>query len=564
MGTPENVLVVGAGPTGLTLASELYRHGVPCRIVERAAEPNPVSRATDMHARTLEVLQDMGLVDEALAIGHPHRGVSIFADGRSLARMTFEQLDSPFPFMLAITQDRTEALLERHLERLGGRVERKVETARVEPQNDGAMATLLHGNGTWEKANARWVVGCDGASSAVRIGLGLPFEGTSFDDRFLMADVKLTWDESPECFHIFYGDAAFVMVIPITAGGQARLFVSEPPGDHELTLETLRSIFARTVPLAAKIDEAGWMSRFRIHTRIVPKYRVGNVLLAGDAAHIHSPISGQGMNLGIQDAYNLAWKLALVVRGRAPESLLDSYEPERRPLACAVLEDSDKLQRRAMIKEGFGAAMRNQIIQILTRFPPFLKNQRDKNAQLAMSYRGSPIVAEERPSLLSAKLLEDRTTEHPTVRDWRDFASAPAAGDRVPDLRLDDGTVFERLRGTHHTVLLFDGQATTSDGYLHLARIADAVVARWGELVRPVVIVFGGKTPAELVAAAAAGRVWLDPEGKLHARFGAGSECLYVVRPDGYVGFRSQPADQAALERSLARVLLSRTSPMQA
>jgi 2-polyprenyl-6-methoxyphenol hydroxylase-like FAD-dependent oxidoreductase len=551
-----DVLIVGGGPTGLTLASELYRHGVPCRIVDKATAPNPISRATDIQARTLEVFQDMGLVEETLASGHPHTGVSIFADGRWLARMTFEQADSPYPYSLAITQDRTEALLERHLERLGGKVERGVEVARVEPESDGATATLLHADGKWEKARSRWVVGCDGASSAVRIGLGLPFEGTSFDDRFLMADVKITWDEPPENFYFFYGDATFALVIPLPGDGRARLFFNEPPGDHELTLETVRELFSLNVPFPAKLDDALWTSRFRIHTRMVPKYRVGNVLLAGDAAHIHSPISGQGMNLGIQDAYNLGWKLALVVRGRAPESLLDSYEPERRPLASTVLDDSDKAQRRAMIKEGFGSAMRNQIVQVLSRFPSFVKSQTEKNLQVAMSYRGSPIVAEERTSVLSAKVLEDRTTEHPTVRDWRDFASAPAAGDRVPDLRLDDGTMFDHLRGTHHTVLLFDGRAPTPDGYEHLARIADGVVARWGQLVRPIVIVYGDKTPPELQAAAATGRVWLDPEGKVHARYGAGSECVYLVRPDGYVGFRSQPADQAALERSLARVLI--------
>jgi 2-polyprenyl-6-methoxyphenol hydroxylase-like FAD-dependent oxidoreductase len=551
----EDVLIVGAGPTGLTLAAELYRHGVPCRIVDKAAEGSPDSRATDMQTRTLEVLQDMGLIEEALSIGHPHRGVSIFGDGRWLARMSIEDVDSPFPFALGITQDRTEAMLARHLERLGGRLERRVEVARVEPHDDGATATLLHPDGKWEKARATWVVGCDGASSAVRIGLGLPFEGSSYDERFLMADVKLTWDESPEHFYIFYGDAVFTMVIPIP-GDRVRLFMSEPPGDHEITLDTFRDLFKSTVPLPATLDDAGWMSRFRMHKRIVPKYRVGRVFLAGDAAHIHSPISGQGMNLGMQDAYNLAWKLALVVRGRAPESLLDSYEPERRPLASAVLDDSDKFQRRAMIKDGFGATVRNQILEFMMRFPSLLKDRAEKASQIAFSYRGSPIVAEDRPSVFATKLLEDRTTEQPTVRDWLDFASAPAAGDRVPDLQLSEGTVFERLCGTHHTVLLFDGQAPTPEGYVHLARIADAVVARWGELVRPVVIVYGSETPPELEGASAAGRVWLDPDGKLHARYGAGSECLYAVRPDGYVGFRSQPADQAALERSLARVLL--------
>jgi 2-polyprenyl-6-methoxyphenol hydroxylase-like FAD-dependent oxidoreductase len=551
----EDILVVGAGPTGLTLASELYRHGVSCRIVDKQAEGSPDSRATDMQTRTLEVLQDMGLIDEALSIGHRHTGVSIFGDGRWLARMSIEDVDSPFPFALGITQDKTEAMLARHLVRLGGRIERRVEVARVEPHDDGATATLLYPDGQWEKAKSKWVVGCDGASSAVRIGLGIPFEGTSYDDRFLMADVKLTWDESPDHFYIFYGDALFVMVIPIP-GGRVRLFLNEPPGDHAITLETFRELFRNVVPLPATIEDPGWMSRFRIHHRLVPRYRVGHVLLAGDAAHIHSPIGGQGMNLGMQDAYNLAWKLALVVRDKAPESLLDSYEPERRPLAQWVIEDSDKGQRRAMIKEGFGATIRNQVLGVLSRFPSLLKGRTDKVSQIAFSYRGSPIVAEERPSVFATKLLEDRTTEQPTVRDWRDFASAPAAGDRAPDLPFDGSTVFEHLRGTHHTVLLFDGRAPTPEGYAHLARIAEAVTARWGELVRPVVIVYGAGTPPQLAAVAAAGRVWLDPDGRLHARYGAGSECLYTIRPDGHVGFRSQPADQMALERAMARVLM--------
>jgi 2-polyprenyl-6-methoxyphenol hydroxylase-like FAD-dependent oxidoreductase len=453
MGETSEILVVGAGPTGLTLASELHRHGVPCRIVDKAPEPNPDSRATDMQTRTLEVLQDMGLIDEALAIGHPHTGVSIFGDGRWLARMRFEVIDSPYPFSLGIPQDRTEALLARHLERVGGRLERRVEVARVEPHDDGATATLLHPDGHWEKARATWVIGCDGASSAVRIGLGLPFEGTSYDDRFLMADVRLRWDQSPDEFYIFYGDASFTMVIPLP-GDRVRLFMKEPPGDHAIALETFRALFESTVPLPATLDDPGWMSRFRMHKRLVPKYRVGHVFLAGDAAHIHSPISGQGMNLGIQDAYNLAWKLALVVRGKAPESLLDSYEPERRPLAASVIDTSDQDQRRAMIKDGFGSAMRNQVLEAITRFPSLIRSRIERASQIAFNYRGSPIVGEERASLLTTKLLEDRTTEKPSVRDWRDFASAPAAGDRAPDLEFGgggNGSLFGKLRGTHHT-----------------------------------------------------------------------------------------------------------------
>ncbi len=551
----EDVLVVGAGPVGLTFASELFRHGVPCRVVEKADEPCPDSRATDMQARTLEVLQDMGLVDEALSLGHPHKGVSLYSDGRWLARMEFERLDSPFPFALGIPQDETERMLARHLEKLGGRIERRVEVARVEPLATGAVVTLLHPDGKWEKVRPRWIIGCDGACSAVRCGLGLPFEGSSYEDRFLMADVKLTWDERFDHIYIFYGADTFMLVLPLPGAKKVRLFTSEPSGDAlALTIDTFRDLFERAVPLAATLDDPGWMARFRIHKRIVPKYRVGNVFLAGDSAHIHSPLSGQGMNLGMQDAYNLAWKLALVVRGRAPESLLDSYEPERRPLALSVLEESDKDQKRAMIQGRFGQAVRNNVLEMLMRFPALMKKRGELNAQIGWSYRGSPIVAESRPSLLATKLIADRTTETPSLGDWREFASAPAAGDRAPDLALGGDTLFERLRGTHHTLLLFDGRAPTSAGYANLARIADAIVARYGDLVRPVMVVYGDEVPDELTRAKS-GHVWLDASGDLHARFGAGSECLYLIRPDGYVGYRAQPAELAGLESFLGRVL---------
>jgi 2-polyprenyl-6-methoxyphenol hydroxylase-like FAD-dependent oxidoreductase len=552
----EEVLVVGAGPVGLTLAAELYRHGVPCRIVDKSPSACPDSRATDVQARTLEMLQDMGLVEEALSIGSPHNVVSVFADGRWLARLPLDKLDSPFPYALGITQDETERILGRHLERLGGKLERGVEVARVEPEPGGAKATLLYPDGRWEKVRARWVVGCDGASSAVRIGLGLPFDGSSYEERFMMGDVKLTWDEPHDHIYVFYGTESFVMILPLPGDGTVRLFMDEPHGEPPLTLETFREMFARAVPIRATLERPGWMSRFRIHSRIVPKYRVGNVFLAGDAAHIHSPATGQGMNLGMHDAYNLAWKLALVARGRAPESLLDSYEPERRPIANAVIAEADRGQRRAMIKGRFGQALRNQVLEIMTSFPSLMNRISATNAQISFNYRGSPIVAEERTGILRARLLEDRMTEAATIGDWREFDAAPAAGDRVPDVAFGGVTLFELLRGTHHTLLLFDGRAPTSEGYLNLARLVDRCRSRFGDLVRPVAVVMGPIVPAELEAAHEAGCAWLDPEGQLHARFGAGAECLYLVRPDGYVGFRAQPAAEDPLVRYLARVLL--------
>jgi 2-polyprenyl-6-methoxyphenol hydroxylase-like FAD-dependent oxidoreductase len=549
----DEILIVGAGPVGLTLASELYRHGVPCRVVERAEAPCRDSRATDMQARTLEILEDMGLIEDAIAAGHPHRGVSMHSDGKWLMRLDFEGLDSPYPYALGIPQDQTERLLQQHLEKLGGKVERKIEVARVEPKPDGAIVTLLHPDGRWEKVKPKWIIGCDGASSAVRGGLGVNFEGSSYEESFLMADVRLDWSERDDHIYFFYGEHLFILVLPLPGDRRVRLFLNEPEGAPlPLTLETFKGLLPQACPLPNKIDQPGWMSRFRIHKRIVPRYRVGNVLLAGDAAHIHSPVTGQGMNLGMQDAYNLAWKLALVARGRAPESLLDSYEPERRPIANAVLEESDRQQKTAMIEGRVGRAIRNNVMQILRRFPSLTKKQRDMGAQIGFNYRGSPIVSEQRASLFDANVIPDRNTESPSLSDWRDFGSAPNAGDRAPDLRFGDNErLFQRLRGTHHTLLLFDGRAVTSEGYDKLLSIANAIEKRHGELVRPVIVIYGDKVPAQLQGKR---DVWLDSDGKLHGRFGAGSECLYLIRPDGYVGHRSQPADLSSLERHLSKI----------
>lgn len=413
---------------------------------------------------------------------------------------------------------------------------------------------LLRADGAWERTRARWVVGSDGANSTIRRMHALPFDGTTYEERFVLADVQLDWELPHEDVTVIYGDGNMAMTLPLPgAQRRARIVMNDDEGDGELSLGYFRDLFASRVPIRANLSDAGWVSRFRMHKRMVPRYRVGRTFLAGDAAHIHSPISGQGMNLGVQDAYNLAWKLALVERGRAKEELLDTYDEERRPLAAAVLNDTDRETRLAMLEGWLATRVRSQLVSTALRFPALHKRLLDAAAELSWNYRQSRLSAEARSSLYSANVIEDRRTENATVRDWREFSAAPHAGDRVPDVRTEQGQrLFDVLRGPAHSLLLFDGRAPTAEGYATLARIADDVRARFGDSVATKIVINGRAAPGSL---AARQDLLLDDGGRLHARLGAGAECLYLIRPDGYVGFRSQPADGGALIRHLGGYL---------
>jgi 2-polyprenyl-6-methoxyphenol hydroxylase-like FAD-dependent oxidoreductase len=549
------VLVVGAGPTGLVLASELFRHGVPCRIVEKNACATDQSRATDLQPRMLEVLYAMGLLDEVAAVGHKLTAFNFYASGERLGSLSLETLDSPYPWVLGLPQYDTEGILERHLERLGGRVERSVELAALGDGPDGVTCTLLHPDRTWEKVRADWVVACDGANSTVRQSMHLSFDGTTYDEHFVLADVRVESDLAMDAAHGFYGDDGHTMLLlPMPGERNVRLFSSVEPGDQtELSLATFEALFSARTRQDARLRSPGWMSRFRVHKRMVDTYRRNRVFLAGDAAHIHSPVTGQGMNLGMQDAYNLAWKLALVVRGRGRAEILDSYEPERLPLAKFVLDDSDRQQRIGLLKNRFARVLRNQVLELVAQLPSLAQRLLNQGAQLSWNYRGSPLVAEDRGSVLATHVFPDRTTERASLRDWLDFSAAPAPGDRAPDVASGGTRLFELLRGTHHSLVLFDGRAPTASGYEHLAQVATSLGERHGADLQTHIVVFGDSVPASLDRYP---NVVLDAEGSLHARYGAGAECAYLIRPDGYVGYRSMPADDDGLRQYLSRVFV--------
>jgi 2-polyprenyl-6-methoxyphenol hydroxylase-like FAD-dependent oxidoreductase len=553
--SPE-ILIVGAGPVGLTLACELLRHGVACRIIDMGEGPSVWSKAAAVQTRTLEIFDDMGLIAEVLARGKPVYGVSIYSGDKRVGRLHIELHDTPYPYMLGISQRDTELLLGEHLVRLGGRIERGVKLQGFTQNEDGVTADLEGPDGKKEQARAAWLIGCDGAHSSVRKALGLSFEGSTFEQSLIQADIKasipVAHDEHEAV--LFLSPSGAAGFLPVFAEGRYRLIVMAPPEDRsEPTLENFRSLVAERCPPGTELTDPGWMIGFRFHSRIAPSYRTDRVFLAGDAAHIHSPAGAQGMNLGIQDAYNLAWKLALVARGAGRPALLDSYHPERHPVAATIVKTTDLgtrgLIRMISLRAPVAQELRDQAIGFLMSTQMFQERAFRAVSGMKVDYRGSPIVGEHRTSLWRTNLRKNTSTETPAVADWLDFGDGPGAGVRVGDIDLawplkGKQTVFDLLRGTKHTLLLFDGAAPTEEGYARFAKIGDRVRDRYGAHVVTYVVAPSAEKPAAL---AWDGPLVLDEGSVLHRHFGAGSECLYLIRPDGYVGFRSLPADEAKL-----------------
>jgi 2-polyprenyl-6-methoxyphenol hydroxylase-like FAD-dependent oxidoreductase len=374
-----DALVVGAGPTGLTMASELARHGLRCRVVEQLEAPSVLSRALAVQARTLEVFDDFGLAEQALARGRRAEAFNVVGAGGVRTRVpmqAFSWLETRFPFILMLPQDATEALLTEYLGTLGVKVDRGLALEGFRQDAEGVEATLKRAEGGMERVKARWLLGCDGARSRVRKGAGIPFEGETYDDACVLADVRVEWPLGPGELVIMPSMHGVVGAFPMPGENRYRLFCIMPrdmlpEGDETtpLTLEEMQGILGRMSNVPVRVSEPRWLTRYRLHRRGVPHYRRGRVFLAGDAAHIHSPAGGQGMNTGIQDAIALGGLLSDVITGRAGEERLDRYEATRRPVAAGVVTMTHRMTRAATARNPVVRAVRNTILTLAGKLP---------------------------------------------------------------------------------------------------------------------------------------------------------------------------------------------------
>jgi len=513
------VIVNGAGPVGLTMACELARHGVQFRIFDKNPAPSPQSRALAIFPRTLEVFSTIGILEQILAEGCRLHAVSMYNNTRRLARMDFESVDSPYPFAIALPQTRTEHILQARLETLGVRVEREMELVGLEQDSSGVRARYRRADGVEETAEAGWLLGCDGAHSTVRHLLGMPFQGAQYDEEFLLADVKVETDLPSDEAHLFVANDGIFAYFPF-AGGRGRIIAAQRPGtEHagqEPTLEEIAQIVARRCFHPMTVSDVVWKAWFRVSHRMVQRYSAGRAYLAGDAAHIHSPAGGQGMNTGIQDAFNLAWKLALVVRGIADPRLLESYETERMPVAHSVVSLTDRMTRAATAQHPAVQHLRDWLVPLVTGIPFVKEAVAGRLAEVSIDYRASPWV--------------------------ENHGLGPVhAGDRAPDAVLFDRAareerrIFDLLKIPGFVLLVFDGYeaAHAGDGIL---RDLPGKVYR---ITRP------GK---EMAPGALE-----DRDCRAGTAYGAGEEGLLIlIRPDGYIAYRGENA--AALSGCLDRL----------
>ncbi|MBT2385483.1 FAD-dependent monooxygenase [Streptomyces sp. ISL-11] len=487
------VLIAGAGPTGLVLAIDLARRGVRYRLVERSERGFPGSRGTALQPRTLEVMDDLGALAALMEAGGPVPLVQNWEGSRrvrewDLVPRAEATPDVPYPEVLMLPQWRTVELLYARLEELGGRVDFSTELTGFTQDADGVTATLRRADGTAETVRATYLVGSDGGRSAVRKALGVPFTGEAVDPRpVLIADVLLEGIDRGHWHMWPKAEGGLFALRPLEGAAEFQLIAGfndttyEPDPARDAAPEALAALLAQRTGLTdLRVGEVRWSSVYRARAAMAERFRDGRVLLAGDAAHVHSPAGGQGLNTSVQDAYNLGWKLGAVLRHGAPDALLDSYDTERLKVAADVLGLSTRVHAEDRASSSQGLSSRGK-----------------ETLQLGLGYRESPLTRELRRDLPEGALR---------------------AGDRAPDAPCADASgaafrLFDAFRGPHFTLLaLTDTPVPAPD-------------AAWVRTYRT-----GGPDP-DLT----------DRDGHVKAAYGSG---LFLVRPDGYIGLATDdPAD---------------------
>jgi 2-polyprenyl-6-methoxyphenol hydroxylase-like FAD-dependent oxidoreductase len=506
------VLIVGAGPTGMTAALELARLGIPVRLIEKAPVPPPTapppaerSRAIGVQARTLELFEMRGLADEMVRRGHPTAGCSVYGGGRRLLHFDFSHIDSRYHFLLFVSQMETERILRDAIAKHGVTIDRGVELVGfaqdlVTSDPTPVKVVLRHEGGQLEQAQAPWLIDAEGAHSILRTTLDLPFEGRTIEASFALGDIRVDGDLSEDDFHLFSTVDGFMGLFPL-GDRRFRIIAVVPPmktrGSPAPTLSDLQAIFDERSPAPARFSDMRWSSWFQINSRMVRRVRVGRVFLGGDAAHIHSPAGGQGMNTGIQDMLNLAWKLALVIQGQAPDALLDTYQVERVAVMRNVLRQTERVtdvmsSRRPLVRK-----LLRLVSPRLGRSRPVQKLVPTGVSQIAIRYRRSPLSVNRGP------------------------AGRLRAGDRVPDERVRSVVSHGEAWQERSLFALLDPSRFT------LLVVHPAVDVDWCEAVRPWPII-------RVVEIA-------PPEdAALRARFDRDfgrSTGVFLVRPDGYIAF---------------------------
>jgi 2-polyprenyl-6-methoxyphenol hydroxylase-like FAD-dependent oxidoreductase len=401
--TDTDILIAGAGPTGLTLALNLLKQGVKFRIIDRNKERVKTSRALGLQPRTLEILHFIGAIDEFLSVGKKGRGMNMNADEKQILKLNLDELRThfpldkyPYPYILAIPQSETERILGDMLEQAGIKIERDKEITGYEKKNG-----ILECRVGSEIIKTKYLVSCEGAHSLIRKTAGIEFKGKRYPMKLGLADVEIDSDLEDGTVNIWFSDEGVLGMIPLPGNNKWRLIADLNEEDSEdITLEKFQKIFTKRTKLENTLKDPEWITNFNISCRMCSRFRDGNVFLAGDSAHIHSPLGGQGITTGINDAINLAWKLGLVLKGKAGSRLLDTYEEERIPVAEKVLSSTDKNTNLFISGNFFYRSFREFILPRLVSVKGLQARFFKENSQLNLNYRGSRLSIDKRKDRL--------------------------------------------------------------------------------------------------------------------------------------------------------------------
>lgn len=540
-----DVVIVGAGPTGLMAAALLARCGVSVRILDKNARQAQESRAFGVHAKSLELLLNIGLAEEFLDRGLLASGAQIYVNGEQAAEINFDDIgraDTPYSFLLMVPQWDIEEILANDVRRFGIEVEHNTEVTRFTQSADGVVVRARDRTGLEIEIEGSYLIGADGAHSVVRKTLGLRFDGAPYPQTFLLADCKVDWPLDYDHMKLFFRGRDMAVYLPLRGKETCRLIVIKPvepdgdtsieaQGSSDVSLEEVERALRGASGLDVRLHDPKWLSRYKVHHRGVDRYGEGRAFVAGDAAHIHSPAGGQGMNTGLQDAANLAWKLALVLKGKASPALLDTYHTERWPVGQKVLQYTDKLFSVVASQTGWVAALRNMLLPVFAGTISRSGTARARAfhfiSQLGIRYHESGFVHD--------------ASSPDAPRAWREGLTA---GRRAPDgLVQRDRDVFDLIKGYRFHVLALS-KTPLSGGEIESLTADLAGLPKSPGVPLETHVIAGSLVGRD-------GRIVRAESNQVFDAYGLTREtnqALYLVRPDGYIAYRSDRLDVSGLK----------------
>ena len=516
-----DVLVVGAGPTGMTVAIELARRNINVRIVEHRTEPSSHSKALVMHARTLELMDILGVADEMICRGYTSPGIEFSANLEKPLQANAHKLDTQFSYILVLPQAETEEILERYLNRLGVEIERGCTLRDFSDTKNSVRSTVERSEGGTFEINSRFIVGADGVHSTVRKMLDLPFKGYRYGWTAFLGDVRLHGHHAEGGTEQHFSNRGLGFIVPFKDGSHRIVTIDRHYQDdretRELNLEELQESISAILEKQVELTDPKWLTRWGSSLRIVPQYQVGHAFLGGDAAHAHSPAGGQGMNTGIQDAFNLGWKLAFVIKGKAPEALLNTYNSERYPLGKRALRVSNLLLRSLLIRQTMLRKLRQALLSILIPFPPVQRKITTTLSGLGVRYK---------------------------------TGSGELAGTRMPDIELMNAEhekvkLYKLLSFSGYTLLIFidPNQAQSARKQIN------QILGNANEMLMSHVILNSGLPKLHNFQA----NTLVDYRGDFENNIGSRTGRVVLIRPDAYVAFDLATLDADAFKKQLRK-----------